>query len=47
MDLIDSLYRQKISYSKKPILLNKNEICSLYGDIEECKKSLGELDIYF
>jgi len=45
--LINSLYQRKLECDKKPLFLNKQEISCLFGDIDECRESLNELNICF
>lgn len=45
--LIDSLYKRKIHHNHNSIILDESETKYLYGDIEECRVSLRELNIYF
>ncbi len=47
MDLVRNLYQKKISFHNAPISLNKSEIKCLCGNIEECRESLRELNIFF
>lgn len=44
--LIDDLYKKKVSYGNDAIMLGEREKRYLYGDREECRKSLRELNIF-
>lgn len=44
--LIQKLFDTKISSNGREIILNNDEIKVLYGDLEECLISLGELNIF-
>lgn len=46
MELIQSLLQKKLKNNGQIIKLTKEEINCLYGDIDECKESLQELDIH-
>lgn len=44
--LIDDLYKKKVSHGNDAIMLDEREKRYLYGDMEECRKSLRELNIF-
>lgn len=46
MELIQSLLQKKLKNKGQIIKLTKEEINCLYGDIDECKESLQELEIH-
>ena len=45
VNLINRLFEKKISSNGNTVKLSDNDIQLLYGDIEECLVSLGELNI--
>lgn len=47
IDLICDLFQQKIKADQSPIVLNSDQIKSLYGDRDEYRESLQELNIIF
>lgn len=46
ISLIQKLFDAKINSSDDKIILHDDEIKNLYGDLEECLTSLGELNIF-
>lgn len=44
-ELIHSLFNRKLKNADEQIVLSENETKGLYGDIDECRESLGELNI--
>lgn len=44
--LIDRLYKKKTEHNEEPIRLSEKEKNDLYGDIEKCRESLREINIY-
>lgn len=47
LDLIHSLFQRKTTNKNCTIHLTEQETSALYGDVEECRKSLRELNILF